>query len=113
MPSQRTARSVNSPSLCSQLDRYENEPWYVAEPRGLASFKMGLLRRLGVLGERQVPGRGFQPDGYRLETVGPAKMEDKLVDKVKMEAERIHGGALEGPYAVGGAPLSRCPFAKA
>jgi len=42
---------------------------------------------------------------------GPAKREGTELPAVQALAEQIHGGRLEGPYAVGGAPKGRCPFA--
>lgn len=41
---------------------------------------------------------------------GPVKRAGTQLDEVQREAEKIHGGPLEGPYAVGGAPRTRCPF---
>ncbi|SCV69544.1 BQ2448_2564 [Microbotryum intermedium] len=90
---------------------YMNEPWYMPIP---STPRMWLQRALVVFGlahPRSVPSKEFQPEGYRLETMGPRKYEGKDVEDVRRRAEKIHGGKLEGPYAVGGAPRARCPFA--
>ncbi|ORY79735.1 hypothetical protein BCR35DRAFT_304555 [Leucosporidium creatinivorum] len=92
-------------------EQFYTEPWYMPEPTGFGALKAKLLLALKITGEDQTPSKRFRPDGYRLETLGPVKREGTELQTVQDLAEQIHGGRLEGPYAVGGAPKGRCPFA--
>ncbi|SGY77415.1 BQ5605_C005g03630 [Microbotryum silenes-dioicae] len=90
---------------------YMNEPWYMPIPSTPWMWLQKGLIMIGMAHPRSIPSKEFQPEGYRLETMGPRKYEGKEVDEVRRRAEKIQGGKLEGPYAVGGTPRARCPFA--
>ncbi|KAM0749847.1 hypothetical protein T439DRAFT_326739 [Meredithblackwellia eburnea MCA 4105] len=92
---------------------YQNEAWYVEEKKGLSWVLQKVLVGVGIWRVDQVPGPNYKPEGFRLETCGPATAETKGEAYVKRVAEEIHGAPLEGPYAVGGCPAMRCPFASA
>ncbi|KAI5475803.1 hypothetical protein MNV49_000814 [Pseudohyphozyma bogoriensis] len=89
---------------------YNNEAWYTAIPRGPASLLQSFLLLTGLKRVDQVPGPAYKPEGFRLEECGPTMYEGKGEEEVRRIAERIHGGVLEGPYAVGGVEKGRCPF---
>ena len=78
----------------------------------MSSYLNPLLVKLNIINPRSVPTAALHSRGYRLESVGPERMVGKELDEVRRRAEAIQGAKLEGPYAVGGVPRSRCPFAK-
>lgn len=90
--------------------RYSNnEPWYEKSPTGLkGSIKRALLRR-GYLRQDQMAGT-FQPEGFRIEELGPVKFVAAGHDIIMAKAAEMQGAEVEGYYAVGGVDQSRCPM---
>lgn len=87
----------------SFVKSYNHEPWYFPIPSP-AAFPLSLLE---TADDPLAPSARFRADGYRIEEIGPIHYEKMGHDVVMEEAERIQGGRVEGPYAVGGVEKAR------
>jgi hypothetical protein len=53
------------------LLRYDNDPWYHPESKGLWKLLERAQVAVGLARPEDFPGPQFQSDGYRLEELGP------------------------------------------
>ena len=60
-----------------------------------------MMSAIGLLPAHEVPGsKEFRPDGYRLEEIGPEALRNTGHEKIRVEAERMHGCPFAGPLAM-------------
>jgi len=75
--------------------------WYRAEPTSFFGFcREKLLLKLGIYFE--MPGPHLKSSGYRLEEVGPVKVENDGHEEVMLIAAELQGCPVIGPWSMEG-----------
>lgn len=103
-PSEFTPREVPKHQRGKEMPRmhpaeFEFEPWYKPQPTGLALLLQTVLVKTGLKNPAYIPGPRFKSEGYRLEEMGPKKLEDLGHAEVMKIAEEIQGCPVRGPWA--------------
>ncbi|KAG8696550.1 hypothetical protein FRC09_008402 [Ceratobasidium sp. 395] len=75
------------------------EPWYMPAPSIYTKLKTRVLASMGLYNTNAIPGPKFMPQGFRTEELGPVSYQQSGREAVLANAEAIHGGPLNGPWA--------------